>query len=79
MNWDGKFLIFCIHCFLYRCLYVEKRKCKLLLVNSGKNSVFLHLVKSSFRLSLDFKNHLVLVPSSSFLLLGQFIVRDNTW
>lgn len=47
-----------------------------MLVNSGKNSVFLHLVKSSFRLSLGFKNDFVLMPSSSLFLLGQFIVRD---
>ena len=39
-----------IHCLLNRCLDIEKREGELLLVNSSKNSVFLHLVKSSFRL-----------------------------
>jgi len=75
-NRNGKFLLNGIHCLLNRCLDVKKRECKLLLVNSGKNSVFLHLVKSSFRLSLGFKNDFVLMPSSSLFLLGQFIVRD---
>ena len=77
-NRNGKFFLNGIHCLLNWCLDVEKRECKLLLVNSGKNSVFLHLVKSSFRLSLGFKNDFVLMPSSSFLFLGQFIVRDAT-
>ncbi len=53
----GKFFLNGIHCLLNRCIDIEKREGELLLVNSGKNSVFLHLVKSSFRPSLGFKNH----------------------
>ena len=75
-NRNDKFFLNGIHCLLNRCLDIEKREGELLLVNSGKNSVFLHLVKSNFRLSLGFKNDFVLMPSSSFLLLEQFIVRD---
>ncbi|CDC99955.1 unknown [Prevotella sp. CAG:474] len=63
----GNFFLNGIHCLLNRCLDIEKREGELLLVNSGKNSVFLHLVKSSFRLSPGFKNHLV---SYAFVLVS---------
>src|SRR5574344_1220477 len=77
-NRDGKFFLYGIHRFLNWSLDVEKRNGQLLLVDCGKYCIFLHFVKSNFRLTFRLKYHLVFVLASPFLFLWKFIIGETS-